>query len=148
MGLSLQSTQSRGHRHRRALVSEINVTPLVDVMLVLLVIFMVTSPMLVAGVNVDLPKTSASPIANQEEPLSVTVNAEGKVYLQNTEVTIEKLVAQLQAILGEKTDSRILVRGDKNIDYGTVMVVVGAINAAGYSKVALVTDIATQTAKR
>lgn len=148
MGLSLQHHSSRGRAGRRHLVSEINVTPLVDVMLVLLVIFMVTSPMLVAGVNVDLPKTSAAPIANQEEPLSVTVNAEGKIFLQNTAVTMEELIARLQAILGEKTDSRILVRGDRRIDYGTVMVVVGSINAAGFTKVALVTDIAPQTAKK
>lgn len=142
MGLSLQKTHTRGRSGRRALVSEINVTPLVDVMLVLLVIFMVTSPMLVAGVNVDLPKTSADPIPNQVEPLSVTVNAEGKIYLQNTAVTMEELIARLHAILGEKMDSRILVRGDKRIDYGTVMELVGGISAAGFTKVALVTDIA------
>lgn len=134
-------------RNRYELSSEINVTPLVDVMLVLLVIFMVTSPMLVAGVNVDLPKTSASPISSQEEPLSVTVNAEGKIFLQNTEVSTEELVAKLQAILGEKMDTRIFVRGDQRIDYGTIMKVIGTMNAAGFTKVALLTDIATDGGK-
>lgn len=146
MAVKLPKRQG-GRRARYELSSEINVTPLVDVMLVLLVIFMVTSPMLVAGVNVDLPETSASPISSQEEPLSVTVSAQGKVYLQDTEVTLDELVAKLQAILGEKTDTRIFVRGDKNIDYGTVMTVVGTISSAGFTKVALLSDIASQGRK-
>ena len=122
-------------------MAEINVTPMVDIMLVLLVIFMITSPMMVAGVNVDLPESKANPVQGTDEPLSVTVDRKGKVYLQDNEITLDALIPKLQAIGGEKKDLRIFVRGDKQIDYGKVMNVVGAINAAGFNKVALITDI-------
>lgn len=127
---------------KKQLNSEINVTPFVDVMLVLLVIFMVTSPMLVAGVNVDLPETSASPVSGQDEPLSITVDAEKQIYIQNTKITLSELTPKLIAITGENKNARIFVRGDRSVGYGEVMQVVGAINAAGFNKVALVTDIA------
>lgn len=121
-------------------MAEINVTPMVDIMLVLLIIFMVTSPMLVAGVTVDLPETSAAPVSGQDEPLSITVDANGDLYIQETKIKMSELVAKLTAITGQKKDSRIFVRGDKKIDYGKIMEVVGAINAAGYTKVALLTE--------
>ena len=122
-------------------MSEINVTPMVDVMLVLLVIFMVTAPLLTVGVQVDLPKVKAGIIQGQDEPLAITVDAEGKVYLQETEVDLESLVPRLSAITSNNPDVRIFVRGDAAINYGRVMEVMGTINAAGYRKVALVTKM-------
>jgi biopolymer transport protein TolR len=121
---------------------EINMTPLVDVMLVLLIVFMITAPLLTSGVAVDLPQSESSPLPGQDEPLSVTIDAGGKVYLQESPITLEQLGPRLQAITGRKADSRIFVRGDKGIDYGTVMGVVSAINQAGYAKVALLTEVA------
>lgn len=128
-------------RYRLRQVSEINVTPLVDVMLVLLIIFMVTSPMLVAGVSVDLPSASASPISGQDEPLSITVDAKGRVYIQDTRIPQDQLIPKLSAITKEKFDTRIFVRGDKHVNYGKVIEVVGGINSAGFTRVALVTEI-------
>lgn len=130
-----------GRKGHSAPMAEINVTPFVDVILVLLIIFMVTSPMLVAGISVELPETDSAPVTGEDEPLSISVDKEGLVYLQETEITIEEIAPKLAAILGQKNDARIFVRGDKNIDYGKVMDVVGAINAAGYKKVALITEI-------
>ena len=123
-------------------MADINVTPFVDVMLVLLIIFMVTTPMLVAGVHVDLPETQSAPMEGQDEPLAVTVDANGKTYLMDQPVDRDKLVDKLKAVTKEKKDTRIFVRGDKKVDYGQVIEVVGAISAAGFSKVALVTEIA------
>ena len=122
-------------------MSEINVTPLVDVMLVLLVVFMITAPLLTVGVPVDLPKTNSSVIAGQDEPLVVTVNAAGKLFLQETEVPIDKLVARLGAITESRKETRIFVRGDRRIAYGKVMEVMGLINFAGYNRVALITEL-------
>lgn len=121
-------------------MSEINVTPMVDVMLVLLVIFMVTAPLLTAGVDVDLPEAGAAAVKGQDEPLAVTVDAEGRIFIQDTEVSLETLAPKLEAVAGRNPDLRIFVRGDKAISYGRVMQVVGAINGAGYTKVALLTD--------
>ncbi len=132
------SGKRNSHYHPMA---EINVTPMVDVMLVLLIIFMVTSPMLVAGITVDLPETSASPVSGQDEPLSITVDAKGNIYIQDNQIKSSELVPKLTAITGEKRDTRIFVRGDKKINYGKVMEVVGAINAAGFTKVALITEV-------
>ena len=141
MAVHLQRTGGRsGGRRRSAPMSEINVTPMVDVMLVLLIIFMVTAPLLTVGVQVDLPKIKASIIQGQDEPLAITVDAEGKVYLQETEVDLESLVPRLAAITSNNPDVRIFLRGDAAINYGRVMVVMGTINAAGYRKVALVTQ--------
>jgi len=128
-----------GRAYRR--MSEINVTPFVDVMLVLLVIFMVTAPLLTVGVPVDLPKTQAASISKPDEPLIVTVTAEGKVYLQETEMTDTQLVDKLKAMGSDKAEQRLYVRGDKAVPYGRVMEVMGALSTAGFSKVALVAEI-------
>ncbi len=122
-------------------LSEINVTPFVDVMLVLLIVFMVTAPLLTVGVPVDLPKTKAKSIAESEEPLVITVNAEGIVFIQDTEVEIENLVPRLKAITENKGDTRIYVRGDKSVNYGRVMEVMGTINVAGFTRVAMITEL-------
>jgi biopolymer transport protein TolR len=117
------------------------VTPLVDVMLVLLIVFMIAAPLLSSGVAVDLPQADSSPLPGQDEPLSVTVDAGGRVYLQDSEIALDQLAPRLQAITGRKPDARIFVRGDKGVDYGTVMGVVSAINRAGFTKVALLTEV-------
>ena len=139
MGVQLTTrTARRTKRHRP--MGEINVTPFVDVMLVLLIVFMVTAPLLTVGVPVDLPRTEAKPLQGQDEPLAITVNAEGQVYLQETEIELAGLLPRLNAITGNNPDVRIFVRGDAAVDYGRVMEVMGTINAAGYRKVALVTQ--------
>jgi biopolymer transport protein TolR len=125
-------------------MSEINVTPMVDVMLVLLIIFMVSAPLLTVGVPIDLPQTQASSLDQADkEPLAISVNTDGKVFLQNTEIPLEELVPKLQAIAQARggNDERIYVRGDKTVDYGTVMKVMGRLSAAGFRKVALVTEV-------
>jgi biopolymer transport protein TolR len=132
----------RGRRRKRATMVAINMTPLVDVMLVLLIVFMITAPLLTSGIAVDLPQAQSSPLPGQDEPLSVTIDAGGKIYLQESPIALEQLGPRLQAITGRKPDARIFVRGDKGIDYGTVMHVVSAINQAGFTKVALLTEIA------
>jgi|TARA_B100000745_G_scaffold56457_1_gene33355 biopolymer transport protein TolR len=121
-------------------MSEINVTPMVDVMLVLLIVFMVTAPLLTVGVQIDLPKTKAKILQGQDEPLAITIDAQGQVYLQDTEIDIEGLVPRLRAITDNNPDVRIFVRGDASVNYGRVMEVMGTVNAAGYKKVALVTQ--------
>jgi biopolymer transport protein TolR len=133
-------------RHRRnPVMSQINVTPMVDVMLVLLIIFMVSAPLLTVGVPIDLPQTQASSLDQADkEPLAISVATDGKVFLQNTEIPLEELVPKLQAISAARhsgADERIYVRGDKTVDYGTVMKVMGRLNAAGFRKVALVTEV-------
>jgi biopolymer transport protein TolR len=136
----------RGSKMRRRMytpMSEINVTPFVDVMLVLLIIFMVTAPLMNVGVPVNLPQTTADPIAGQDEPLVVTVDAKGDIYLGETKFDAEELVAKLRAIQKEKPDQRIFVRGDKTIDYGKVMGVLGVLRTAGFTKVGLVGDLST-----
>jgi biopolymer transport protein TolR len=138
MAFSLNGkTKTRG-RYRP--LSEINVTPLVDVMLVLLIIFMVTAPLMTSGVPVDLPKTSAQPLNSDSEPLTVSVNAEGKIYLQDQEVPLGDLVAKLQAIAQNNPDRRIFVRGDKELAYGRIMEVMGTITQGGFTKVALLAE--------
>jgi biopolymer transport protein TolR len=133
---------SRGRRRRSPAMSEINVTPFVDVMLVLLIVFMVTAPLLTVGVPVDLPKTRAPALGQDKEPLSVTVSRDGKIYLQKEVVTEEGLVPKLQAISQNGYDQRIFVRGDKTVDYGRVMVVMGLLASAGFTHIGLVTDVA------
>ncbi len=140
MAASLGSGGKNTRRQRRARFTDINVTPMVDVMLVLLIIFMVAAPMLTAGVQVDLPKAKASPLQGQDEPLVVSVQSSGKIFIQKTPVSVEQLGHKLQAIAGEKKDTRIFVRGDRSVDYGRIMRVVGEINSAGFGKVALITD--------
>lgn len=121
-------------------MSEINVTPFVDVMLVLLVIFMVTAPLLTVGVQVDLPEAQASLISDPDEPLAVSINAEGAIFLQDTPIELPVLAARLIAITGANPDIRIFVRGDQSIGYGRVMEVMSTINRAGFKKVALITQ--------
>ena len=134
-------------RARYKPMSEINVTPMVDVMLVLLVIFMVAAPLLTVGVPVDLPQTKAPAINEQKEPLVITVNAEGKLFLQNSEIGDDQLVPRLQAITKNNPDADIYVRGDRAINYGRVMEVMGMVNAAGFNKVSLVTEQARDKTK-
>ncbi len=140
MGASMPSGGGRGSRHQRRIMSEINVTPFVDVMLVLLIIFMVAAPMLTAGVTVDLPESAAKPLPGQDEPLSVSVRADGEIYIQETKTALNELGPRLSAITQANRDARIFVRGDQAIDYGRVMRVMGEIHAAGFHKVALVTE--------
>jgi biopolymer transport protein TolR len=131
----------RSRKSKSRILNEINVTPFVDVMLVLLIIFMVTSPLLVSGVNVDLPENSLNALNADKEPLSITVDSQGKIYIQNTPIEYAQLVDKLKAITSEKHDSRIFIRGDKRVDYGKIMEVVSQINAAGYEKVTLISEI-------
>jgi len=128
-------------RTRYTPMAEINVTPLVDVMLVLLIIFMIAAPLLTVGVPVDLPKTQAATINEQVEPLTITVNGQGQIYIQESEVAEDQLVPRLQAIVRNKADQRIFVRGDKAIQYGRVMEVMGLVSAAGFDKVALIAEM-------
>ncbi|MEJ5020298.1 protein TolR [Ochrobactrum vermis] len=144
MGMSVgnQGMQSGGRRRRGrkpALMSEINVTPFVDVMLVLLIIFMVSAPLLTVGVPIDLPDTQAKAMNADTQPITISVNSEGKIYLQETEVPIEEVVPKLQAIAKTGYEERIFVRGDKAADYGTVMKVMARISAAGFKNIGLVT---------
>ena len=127
-------------RRRTRPMSDINVTPLVDVMLVLLVIFMITAPLLTAGVQVDLPKSRAAAVQGQDEPISVTVDRRGRIFIQETEVTLDALEPRLSAITQNNRDVRVFVRGDQGIPYGQVMSVIGAVHAAGFTKVALLTQ--------
>jgi len=141
MGAALNSGGGRDRRRRYRPMSDINVTPFVDVMLVLLVVFMVTAPLLTVAVPVDLPKTQARAINQDKEPLVVSIDSSGAVYLQESRTELEDLVAKLKAITGANPDARIFVRGDKNVSYGRIMEVMGTINAAGFSKVALVAEL-------
>src|SRR5437764_15479210 len=137
------ATESGRRRHRRrGIMSEINVTPMVDVMLVLLIIFMVSAPLLTVGVPLDLPQSQAKNLDQDKEPLTISVNLKGQVFLQNTEIPLEEVVPKLKAITDARggTDERIYVRGDRQVDYGTVMKVMGRISAAGFRRVALVTE--------
>jgi biopolymer transport protein TolR len=141
MAQAARGAEGGGKPRRYRPMAEINVTPFVDVMLVLLVVFMVTAPLLTVGVEVDLPETSASNLPGEDEPLTVTIDRNGVLYLQELEVEIGELVSKLRAIAVERPDLRIFVRGDKAIDYGRVMEVMGTINAAGFTKVGLVTEL-------
>lgn len=135
-----QSRRSR-RRGRTSVMAEINVTPMVDVMLVLLIVFMVAAPMLTVGVPLDLPQTQAKSVNQDKDPLTLSVNGKGQIFLQDTEIKIDDLVAKLQAISKNGYDERIFVRGDKTVNYGTVMQVMGRLSAAGFKKVALVTEV-------
>lgn len=128
-----------GTRYRP--MAEINVTPFVDVMLVLLVVFMVTAPLLSVGVPVDLPKAPASPLSDPDEPLVISINAKGEVFLQESVIPMENLAARLRAVTGQNTEARVFVRGDKGIEYGKVMEVMGSVSAAGYRKVSLLAEL-------
>ncbi|KAA8606275.1 biopolymer transporter ExbD [Salipiger aestuarii] len=147
MGGGVMRSGGGGNRRRRRggggsrAMAEINVTPMVDVMLVLLIIFMVAAPLLTVGVPVELPKTAASSLpADTEEPLTVTITADGIVTIQTTEVTMDELVTRLRAIAAERADDRIFLRADGAVPYKTVAQVMGALNRGGFSSIGLVTD--------
>jgi biopolymer transport protein TolR len=138
------ASAGRHRRRRRAVMSEINVTPFVDVMLVLLIVFMVSAPLLTVGVPLDLPQSQAKSLDQDREPLTISVNVQGQVFLQNSEIKVDDLVTKLKAITdarGGGFDERVYVRGDKKVDYGTMMRVMGRLSAAGYHRVALVTEV-------
>src|SRR6516162_367365 len=132
----------RSRRRGKAVMSDINVTPMVDVMLVLLIIFMVSAPLLTVGVPIDLPQTKAKSLDQDNQPLTVSVK-EGQVFLQNSEIPIEDLVPKLKAVTDARGgyDERIYVRGDRKVDYGAVMRVMGRLSSAGFRRVALVTEV-------
>ena len=143
MAISLKSTGRTGRgRSKRGIqpMSEINVTPFVDVMLVLLIVFMVTAPLLTVGVPVDLPQTRARALNRDVEPLAVSIDSEGKLFLQNTPIELNELVPKLEAIAANGYDQRIFVRGDQTVSYGKVMEVMGLLNSAGFTRVGLVTQ--------
>ncbi len=131
----------KSHKRKRQLISEINITPFVDVMLVLLVVFMVTAPMMISGISVNLPQTAAAPVKGNDEPLTITVTDKAIVYLQDIAIENADLIPKLMAVTKEKKDSRIFVRGDKDATYGTIMSVIASINQAGYSHISLITQI-------
>ena len=142
MGASLQGPGGGGRRRRvrRAPMSEMNVTPFVDVMLVLLIIFMVAAPLLTVGVPIDLPESRAGALEGDNEPLAVSVDNQGRIFLQDTEVSIEELVPRLTAIAQAGFEERVYVRGDTAVNYGEVMRVMGRLNEAGFKRIGLVTQ--------
>ncbi|CTQ72474.1 MULTISPECIES: ExbD/TolR family protein [Stappiaceae] len=130
----------RGRRRRRSLpISEINVTPFVDVMLVLLIIFMVAAPLLTVGVPIDLPETRAKALEGDTEPITISINSAGEIFIQDTPILIDEVVPKLEAIAANGYEERIYVRGDQDADYGTMMKLMGRINAAGFKRLGLVT---------
>ena len=128
------------NRSRNTPMSEINVTPFVDVMLVLLIIFMVTAPLLTVGVQVDLPESAADSLPDDQEPLTISINSKGELYIQEHKVTFQKLIPKLLAIAKNRTDTRIYVRGDKTINYGRVLEIMGMLSGSGFTKVALISE--------
>ena len=128
------------NRSKKEPMSEINVTPFVDVMLVLLIIFMVTTPLLTVGVQVDLPESSADSLPEEAEPLTLTINSKGEIFIQEHQVTFKKVVPKLLAISKNRTDTRIYVRGDKTINYGRVLEIMGLLSGSGFTKVALISE--------
>jgi biopolymer transport protein TolR len=148
MGAAIAKSQpTKGRRRRRAQpMAEINVTPFVDVMLVLLIIFMVAAPMLTVGVPVELPKTAANALAaEQEEPLTISMTADGGIAIQNTMIPADELVGKLRAIAAERSSDKLFLRADGAIPYEAVVQVMGALNAGGFSNIGLVTDVGGPT---
>lgn len=149
MGAGVMKSSSGGSTRRRRRsggrsqpMAEINVTPFVDVMLVLLIIFMVAAPLMTVGIPIELPKSAASALpVETEEPLTVTIASDGTVTIQTTEVAREELVARLQAIAAERSDDRVFLRSDGAVPYETVAQIMGALNAGGFSSIGLVTDV-------
>ena len=128
--------------HRQRVMSEINVTPMVDVMLVLLIILMVSAPLLTVGVPIDLPQSQAKSLDQDKEPLTVSVNDKGQIFLQNSEIASDDLIPKMLAVADARggVETRVYVRGDKKVDYGTMMQVMGRLSSAGFHRVALVTE--------
>ena len=137
----------RRARRNRAMMSQINVTPFVDVMLVLLVVFMITAPLLTVGVPVELPKSTAPEITGADEPLAVSIDQAGVIYLQDTEIALDELGPRLVAVTEQNPEARIFVRGDKDIDYGMVMAVMGVLAEAGFTILALITTLPDDVAR-
>ncbi|MEM7210290.1 MAG: protein TolR [Pseudomonadota bacterium] len=135
------SRRGRGRRSSGAPVSEINVTPFVDVMLVLLIIFMVAAPLLTVGVPLELPKTKAEPLPQeQEEPLTINLDQSGTIYIQKTEIPQEELIVKLTAIAAQRESKKVFLRADRSLDYGRVMEIMGELNSGGFKSIGLVTD--------
>ena len=149
IGAGSAAVAGRRRHRRRPVMAEINVTPMVDVMLVLLIIFMVSAPLLTVGVPLDLAQTKAKTLEQDKEPLTVSVNAKGQIYLQNTEIAVEELVPKLRAIMEARggAEERIYVRGDKAIDYGAVLKVMGRLSEAGFGRMALVSEFEQGSAR-
>jgi len=137
-GSDYKAFSGKGRRRRHSQMSEINVTPFVDVMLVLLIVFMVTAPLLTVGVPLELPNAKSATVQGNDEPLVISVDGEGRLFLEDVEVQLENLVPKLQAVTGAKQDQRIFVRGDTNVEYGRVLAVMGEIHSAGFKRVAMV----------
>jgi biopolymer transport protein TolR len=135
------AVSGRGRRRAARPVADINITPFVDVMLVLLVVFMVTAPMMTVAVPVDLPKTQAKTVSQDKEPLVVSIDDKGRIFLQDRAMKLEELVPKLKAITGANAEARIFVRGDRELAYGRIMEVMGTISSAGFTKVALVAEL-------
>ena len=129
---------------RNKTISQINVTPMVDVMLVLLVIFMITAPLLTVGVPINLPKTKAKALPEDQTPLSITINKEEKIFVQDTEISLDKLIPKLVSISKNRNDRKIFIRADEVLSYGKVVEVMAVITSAGFNKIALVTDFETK----
>ena len=144
MGVSLNRSGRSGRRNGHRPMGEINVTPFVDVMLVLLIVFMVTAPLLTVGVPVDLSKTQAGQVNADDAPLVVSLQKQGTIYLQDTEIDAENLVPRLRAIAQANNQVRIFVRGDKAVAYGEVLALMGRIQSAGFERVALVAELPEQ----
>ena len=132
---------SKSRSRSRSLMSEINVTPFVDVMLVLLIVFMVSAPMLTVGVPVNLPNSDADSLPDDKEPLTLSINSLGEIFIQDTKIGFNELIPKLLAVSKNRTDTRIYVRGDKSINYGRVMEIMGKLSGSGFSKVALLSEI-------
>jgi biopolymer transport protein TolR len=141
MAQNASNTVGRRRHRRRGIMSEINVTPMVDVMLVLLIIFMVSAPLLTVGVQIELPRTQAKNLNQEREPLTISIDSRAKVYLQDSELGMDELVPKLTAVTSARSgyETQIYVRGDSEVKYGSVMRVLGRLNKAGFSKVSLVT---------
>lgn len=147
MGGSMRSHTRFYRQQKRAPMSDINVTPLVDVMLVLLIIFMVTAPMITAGIPVDLPQTKASGLNEKGEPVSLTMTANGDLYLQDARIDLEVLIQKLKQVMTANPDTQIFIRGDKDIPYGTIIDLMGTLNTNGFNKIALITDLPKPSVK-
>ena len=131
---------SKYNRSHTEPMSEINVTPFVDVMLVLLIIFMVTAPLLTVGVQVDLPESAADSLPDDQEPLTLSINSKGEIFIQEYQVEYDKMIPKILAIAKNRTDTRIFVRGDKTINYGRVLEIMGMLSGSGFTKVALISE--------
>ena len=139
--MAMMIKSNTNNKSRKALMNEINVTPFVDVMLVLLIIFMITAPMLVSGIKIDLPEAQTQNLKSDVEPLTITINNEGKIFIIDSEIQTEELASKLIAITNAKYDTRIFIRGDKNIPYGGIVSLINQITTAGFHQVALVTTM-------